>query len=165
MPHMAPGGGKGEEGSLVARNRQAQMVVATAAPVTPISGNGPRPKIKHGSRTMLQPFAIHRERRATVASPAPRNAAFNRNRKMMLKLPPSSTAVNPAPCSMTPSDAPMSTSRSRANMTPKMPTPTDMSTPIQIDCPVTSAAPWGSDAPMRRDTIAVMPMPSPMAAA
>ncbi len=57
-----------------------EMGVTGAAVATTISGNGPSPKIKHGSSTILMPLAIHNDRNATVASPAPRNAALSRNR-------------------------------------------------------------------------------------
>ena len=55
------------------------MVVATAAPVTPISGNGPQPNTRNGPSTMLMMLASHSVRIEMVASPAPRNTAFNMN--------------------------------------------------------------------------------------
>ena len=38
------------------------MFVATAAPVTPSSGNGPSPKMKHGPSTMLSTLPSHSTR-------------------------------------------------------------------------------------------------------
>ncbi len=69
------------------------IVVPTAAPVTPSRGNGPTPKMNSGPRIMLQPLAIHSERMAMAASPAPRNTALIRNSSSTAALPPSSTRV------------------------------------------------------------------------
>src|SRR5438445_11275695 len=55
------------------------IVVATAAPITPSLGNGPRPKMKHGPSKMLMVFASQRTRIAMAASPAPRKMALMRN--------------------------------------------------------------------------------------
>jgi hypothetical protein len=59
-----------------------------AAPVMPISGNGPRPKIRQGSRTRLTALASQSERMATVASPAPRKTALMRKSSRREALPP-----------------------------------------------------------------------------
>ena len=64
-----------------------------AAPVIPISGNGPRPKIRQGSSTMLTPLASQSDRIAIEASPAPRKIALIRNSSRMVALPPSIQAV------------------------------------------------------------------------
>ena len=69
------------------------MLVATAAPWIPSSGNGPMPKISIGSRKMLMPFASHRTRIAITASPAPRKMALIRNSSRMVKLAPSMIRV------------------------------------------------------------------------
>ena len=67
------------------------MVVATAAPVTPIRGTGPMPKTKIGPRTMLMPLASQSVRMVIAASPAPRKAALIRNSSTMVMQPPSMT--------------------------------------------------------------------------
>ncbi len=52
--------------------RPRPVVVATAAPVTPSAGNGPSPKMRHGSRTRLhdvrEPQDAHRDRRVARAA-------------------------------------------------------------------------------------------------
>src|SRR5438132_11104512 len=62
--------------------------VARAAPVTPSRGNGPRPKIRQGSRTRLMMFDVQSERMAIAASPAPRKMALLRNNIRMAPEPP-----------------------------------------------------------------------------
>ena len=69
------------------------MVVATAAPVTPISGKGPSPKIRQGSNTMFTRLASHTDHMAMAASPAPRKIAFIRNSRKMVTLVASITVV------------------------------------------------------------------------
>jgi hypothetical protein len=69
------------------------MLVATAAPATPSSGNGPRPKMKHGPSTMLMPFASHSTRIACAALPAPRSTEFSRNSNSIVTEPPSISFV------------------------------------------------------------------------
>ena len=83
----------------------------------------------------------------------------------MLADPPRRTAANPLPVSTTLADAPMSRSISAAKITPLMPMTSDMTAPIQIAWPVTLAAASRSLAPMRRETMAVTPIPSPTATA
>ena len=73
------------------------MLVATAAPVTPISGNGPQPKMKHGPSTMLSAFASHSVRIAITASPAPRKIALIRKIMNTVTLPPSMMRVKSEP--------------------------------------------------------------------
>ena len=65
------------------------MLVAMAAPSTPIAGTGPQPKISNGSSTMFRPFATHSTRIAMAASPAPRKIALITNSSMITALPPS----------------------------------------------------------------------------
>jgi hypothetical protein len=65
------------------------MVVAMAAPSTPMAGTGPRPKIRIGSSTMLMPLATHSTRMALAASPAPRKIALITNSSRITTLPPS----------------------------------------------------------------------------
>ena len=72
-----------------ARRCERPVNVASAAPVTPICGNGPSPKIRHGSSTRLMMFDTHSSRIAIAASPAPRKMALFRNSSMIAPLPPS----------------------------------------------------------------------------
>ncbi len=83
----------------------------------------------------------------------------------MLAEPPSSTAANPVPVSITLSLAPIRSSMSAAKNAPGTPISSDRAAPTQIACPVTRAAASRSPAPMRLATIAVTPMPSPTATA
>jgi hypothetical protein len=62
--------------------------VASAAPVTPIRGKGPHPKIRQGSRTRLMMLETQRRRMAMAASPAPRKMALFRKSSRMAPLPP-----------------------------------------------------------------------------
>ena len=64
------------------------LVVAIAAPVSPSSGKGPIPRIKSGSKTILQALAIHKARIAREASPVPRKIPFKRNKKVITILEP-----------------------------------------------------------------------------
>ena len=139
------------------------MLVATAAPVTPISGNGPTPKIRHGPSTMLMALPIHSTRIATAASPAPRNAALIRNSSTIVALPPSITRVNVLPVAITSGEAPISASSAGAYHAPATPMIADTTTPSAMACTAALAAPSGSCSPMRRATIAVAPIDSPIA--
>jgi hypothetical protein len=65
------------------------MVVAIAAPSTPIAGMGPQPKIRIGSSTMFSALATHSTRIAAAASPAPRKIALMTNSSRITTLPPS----------------------------------------------------------------------------
>ena len=116
------------------------VVVATAAPVTPSRGNGPRPKMKQGSRQILIALAIQRTRIAIAASPAPRKTALIRNSIMMTPLQPSMIAVNDE-CTRTSGVAPMIVSSGRANRNPKIPTGTARNRPSAIACTAARAAP------------------------
>jgi hypothetical protein len=69
------------------------MLVAIAAPVTPIAGTGPHPKINSGSRTMLMAFEIQSIRIAIAGSPAPRKIALTRNNSVTVALPANITCV------------------------------------------------------------------------
>ena len=69
------------------------MVVATAAPVSPSWGNGPRPKMRHGSRMMLIRLAIPSDRMAIDGSPAPRKTALIRKIKKITMLVANITRV------------------------------------------------------------------------
>ena len=69
------------------------MLVPIAAPVTPISGNGPMPKINNGHTTMLMAFEIHSIRMAIAGSPAPRKIALLRNNSVTVALPANITLV------------------------------------------------------------------------
>ena len=104
------------------------VVVATAAPVTPRRGNGPSPKMKQGSRQMLNALAIHSTRIAIAASPAPRNTALIRNSIRMTPLKPNRIAVNDEWAS-TSGVAPISARIGRANEKPSSPTGTATSRP------------------------------------
>ena len=138
------------------------VVVATAAPATPRRGNGPRPKIRQGSRQMLIALAIHKTRIAIAASPAPRNTALIRNNIMMTPLKPNRMAVKDE-CARTSGVAPINPSNGRANAKPARPAGTATSRPSAIACTAAIAAPSGSFSPMRRATVAVAPIPSPIA--
>ena len=140
------------------------VVVATAAPVMPSSGNGPRPKIRHGSRQILIALAIHSTRIAIAASPAPRNTALMRNSSMITPLAPSMTVANDA-LATTAGDAPINRSNAGAYATPNRPTGTAISTPSRIACTAARAAPSPSFSPIRRATIAVAPALRPIATA
>ncbi len=143
--------------------RPRPVVVATAAPVTPSAGNGPRPKMRHGSRTRLQTFANHRTRIATVASPAPRKIALMRNRRTMTTFPPSITAMNPEPEATTSGPAPMNARRRGARSAPATPSGTARRTPRAIACTAVRAALSRSRSPMRRATMAVAAIERPIA--
>ena len=69
------------------------MFVPTAAPVTPISGNGPSPKMNSGHTTMLMAFEIHNMRMAIAGSPAPRKMALLRNSSVTVAFPANITFV------------------------------------------------------------------------
>ena len=69
------------------------IVVETAAPVTPNLGNGPRPKMKQGSRIRLMKFESQSTRIATAASPAPRNTPLFTKRRTTATLLPRTIAA------------------------------------------------------------------------
>ena len=69
------------------------ILVPIAAPVTPISGNGPMPKIKNGHTTMLIALPSHNMRIAMAGSPAPRKMALLRNSSVTVALPANITCV------------------------------------------------------------------------
>ena len=140
------------------------IVVATAAPASPISGNGPRPKISSGSSTRLQAFAIQSERIAIAGSPAPRKIALMRKSRRTKTLPPNMIRVKLGSAT-TSGGASMSASSSGANHAPTIAIGMETTIPSRIDCTAARAAPSGFFSPMRRATIAVAPMPSPMPSA
>ncbi len=140
------------------------VVVATAAPVTPSRGKGPIPKIRHGSRQMLQMFAIQSTRIAIAASPAPRKTALTRKSNTMTPFMPRRIVVNEA-CARTPGVAPMSASSGRANHAPKIPEGIAMSTPSAIAWTAARAAPSRSRSPTRLAMVAVAPTLNPASAA
>ncbi len=88
--------------------------VATAAPVTPSFGNGPIPKMKHGSRIKLIMFDTHSSRIATAASPAPRKMALFKNKSSTTPLPPSAIRAYPLPVATIAGEAPINRKRSLA---------------------------------------------------
>lgn len=69
------------------------MLVATAAPVTPSSGNGPQPKIRQGSSSRFNPFASSSTRIAIAASPALRKIELSTNSSITVALPPNITVA------------------------------------------------------------------------
>ena len=140
-------------------------VVATAAPTTPNFGNGPRPKMKHGSRARLMMFASQSERIAIDASPAPRKIALMRKRRRMTTLAPSMIRVKGAPLATTSGEAPMSARSRGANSAPRIPIGTATAMPRPIDCTAARAAPSGFFSPIRRATVAAAPIESPIATA
>jgi hypothetical protein len=141
------------------------VVVATAAPATPISGNGPQPKMKQGPSAMLRMFASQSVRIAMAASPAPRKTALMRKIRNTLMLPPSITRVKPLPCAIADGDAPMSARRSVAKIAPTPPSAAATPAPRRMICTAARAAPSLSFWPMRRATTAVPAIESPMAIA
>ena len=140
------------------------MLVATAAPVTPSSGNGPSPKMKHGPRTMFRKLPNHRTRIATAASPDPRKTALIRNNMTIVALPPSMVRVNTRPVRITSSGAPITASSVAARGAARTATAAATISPSTIDCPAARAAPSRSCSPARRATSAVAPIDSPIAA-
>ena len=140
------------------------VVVATAAPATPSRGKGPMPKMKHGSRQMLKMLAIHSTRIAIAASPAPRKTALIRNSIRMTPLKPNRIAVK-RELARTSGVAPIRPSSGRAKTKPRMPSGTATHSPSTIACTAALAAPSGSCSPIRRATIAVAPIPRPIATA
>ncbi len=140
-------------------------VVATAAPVTPRRGKGPSPKMKHGSRKRLKMLASQSDRIAIDASPEPRKIALIRNRSRMTPLAPSMIAVKREPVAMTPGAAPIAASRRGASVAPAMPMGTATAIPSAIDWTAAAAARSGSFSPMRRATVAMAPIDSPIATA
>ena len=64
------------------------MVVAIAAPSTPYSGIGPKPKINMGSRIIFNPFDKIKVHIEIEASPVPLKIAFIKNNNMIVMLPP-----------------------------------------------------------------------------
>ena len=138
-------------------------VVAIAAPSRPRAGTGPQPKIRIGSSAMLIRLASQSDRIATAASPAPRKMALIRNNHITVRLPPSMMAANSRPCDANSGVAPRSCSRSVAHTTPAKLISTDSTRPVRRACTAATAASSGEPSPIRRATIAVAPMQSPMA--
>ena len=56
-------------------------------------GEGPRPKMRQGSRIRLRMFETHNRRMAMAASPAPRKMALLRNSSTTTPDPPSAMRV------------------------------------------------------------------------
>ena len=83
----------------------------------------------------------------------------------MTTLPENSTRVYPCPVAMTASDAPISRSSAAANPPPSNASGRANSTPRMMAWTAARAAPSGCFSPMRRATIAVAPMPSPIQSA
>ena len=81
--------------------------VATAAPVTPKRGNGPSPKIRHGSISRLIEFEIQSTRMAMAASPAPRKTALFSIKSTTTQQPPRVMRAYLVPAATTAGDAPI----------------------------------------------------------
>jgi hypothetical protein len=107
-------------------------------------------------------LANHRQRIATVASPAPRKIALIMNSIRIVPLPPSRTRAYVVPSTRTSGPAPMNTSTSGAKTAPSTPSGTEPSTPRSTACTATDAAPSGFFSPIRRATVAVAAMASPI---
>jgi hypothetical protein len=69
------------------------MLVPMAAPVTPMRGKGPMPKIRQGPSVMLIAFAIHSTRIAIAASPAPRKTELIMNSSVTPPLAPTDRPI------------------------------------------------------------------------
>src|ERR1700722_3972905 len=134
---------------------------APAAPVTPIRGNGPQPKIRHGSSTRLMMFDTQSSRIAIAASPAPRKIALFKKSSMIAPPPPTAIRAYPDPTATTLGDAPIHSSSFGARNTHGSPTMNVITKPSTIACTAATAAPSGSFSPMRRATIAVVDIESP----
>ncbi len=109
-------------------------------------------------------FASHSTRIAIAASPAPRNTALIRNSSRITTFPPSMIRAYVLPMVSTSGLAPMRARRRGAKATPIAPVTTATITPSAIPCTAASAAPSRFFSPIRRATMAVTPIESPMAA-
>ena len=138
------------------------MLVATAAPTTPSRGNGPTPKMSIGPRKMLIAFASQSTRIAITASPAPRKIALTRNSINTTAFPPSMMRVK-FTLESTPDDAPIALKSDGAVRAPLTPSTAEIRMASRIACAAACEAPSGSRSPIRRATVAVAPMPSPIA--
>ena len=119
--------------------------------------------MKQGPSTMFSTLPSHSTRIAIAASPDPRNTAFSRNSRTIVTLPPSITRVNPLPDSITAGDAPINANSVGAHGAAANAIVPAMMTPSSSDWPAARAAPSGSCSPVRRATIAVAPIESPIA--
>ncbi len=99
-----------------------------------------------------------------AASPAPRKIALMRKRSTIVAFPPSITRVN-VTFRMTPGSAPMSARSCGAKTMPMPPNSRASAAPSRMACTAARAAPSASFSPMRRATMAVAPMLSPIAMA
>ena len=134
--------------------------------MTPSSGNGPKPKIRHGPSTMLIALANQRTRIAIAASPAPRKTALIEEQQQHGAAAAEHDARERCrPSRTTSSLAPITRRSSAPKMAPIVPMATTTSTPSAIACTAARAAPSGSFSPMRRATVAVAPIDRPIATA
>src|SRR2546425_3344462 len=136
-----------------------------AAPTMPSFGNGPIPNIKSGLRTILIELASQSTRIAIAASPAPRKIALIKKSKTIVELPANMTLVKPTPCSTTQGEPPITLSSLPDSGTPIAAKIAATIKPNTIAWTEARAAPSGLRSPMRRATIAVAPMLSPIATA
>ena len=113
---------------------------------------------------MLIQLASQSTRIAIAASPAPRKMALIKNSIRMMTLPPSITRAYVAPIACTDALAPITPRRRGARLTPTIPITTATAMPSAIPWTAASAAPSTFFSPMRRATIAVTPIESPIAA-
>ena len=81
----------------------------------------------------------------------------------MVAFPPRRTRAYPDPSATTSGSAPSRRRNCGANRTPHTPIAAESPTPSAIACTAERAAPSGSPAPIRRATIAVTPIESPIA--
>ena len=106
------------------------IIVAIAAPSMPSFGKGPMPRMSIGSRIMFIPFAIHSERIASAASPAPRKIPLIKKRRITITLLAKINFVYPAPSFITSDDAPIKLRRSSAKNIPANAKGRDAITPM-----------------------------------
>ncbi|MDD5507049.1 MAG: hypothetical protein PHD25_01815 [Bacteroidales bacterium] len=141
------------------------MMVASATPRMPISGNGPQPKMRQGSSRMLIRLATSSTRMETAASPALRKTALMMKSSMMTAFPPIIREVLLDRCRISWVEVPMIISSFSLNSQPGMPMTIETATAAMIAWKAVLDAPSLSFSPMRRDTRAVVAMLIPQAIA
>ena len=120
--------------------------------------------MKQGPSTMFSRLPSHNTRIAIAASPDPRNTALIRNNSTTVTLPPSMIWVNRCPERITSGEAPITCNRLDARGAARTAISAATMTPSRIDWAAARDAPSASRWPMRRDTSAIAPIDSPIAA-
>ena len=113
---------------------------------------------------MFSRLPSHNTRIAIAASPDPRNTALIRNNSTTVTLPPSMTWVNRCPERITSGEAPITCNRLDGARRGQNGDRAATMTPSRIDWAAARDAPSASCWPMRRDTSAIAPIDSPIAA-